>query len=90
MQCRKNMKTNDDDNNMMSSTTKDGSHLLKMKMTVSLSQTTPEYISKGVNHVAERGYHMRLQNNKHEMTHKKIKMKKIVLFPGARNFTRIA
>ena len=36
------MKTNDDDNNMMSSTTKDGSHLLKMKMTFSLSQTTPE------------------------------------------------
>ena len=46
MQCRKNMKTNDDDNNMMSSTTKDGSHLLKMKMTVSLSQTTPEDIGR--------------------------------------------
>ena len=36
------MKTNDDYNNMMSSTTKDDSPLLKMKLTFSLSQTTPE------------------------------------------------
>jgi len=31
--------------------------------------------TKGVNHVAERGYHIHLQNSTHEMTHKKIKMK---------------
>ena len=31
--------------------------------------------TKGVNHAIERGYHMRLQNNTHEMTHEKIKMK---------------
>ena len=40
---QKNMKTNDVDNNTMSSTTtKDDSHLLKMKMTFSRSQTTSE------------------------------------------------
>ena len=69
---QKNMKTNDDDNNTMSSTTKDDSDLFKMKMTFSRSQTTPA--DKG-RHVAERGYHMRLQNNTHDMTHKKIKIK---------------
>ena len=31
--------------------------------------------TKDVNHLAERGYHMHLQNNTHKMTHKKIKMK---------------
>ena len=30
---------------------------------------------KGVTQVAERVYHMRLQNNPHEMKHKNIKMK---------------
>ena len=63
------MKTNDDDNNMMSSTTKDGSHLLKM--TFSLSQTTPE--DKGRQ---SRGRKRASQNDTHEMTHKKIQIKK--------------
>ena len=36
------MKTNADDYNMMSSTTKDDSPLMKLKMTSSRSQTTPE------------------------------------------------
>ena len=39
----KNMKTNDDDKNMMSSTTKNDSPQLKMKMTFSRSKTTTEY-----------------------------------------------
>jgi len=66
------MKTNDDDNNMISSTTKDDSSLMKFKMTFPVLKLHPK--TKGVTHVAERGYHMRLQNNTHEMTHKNIKM----------------
>ena len=31
--------------------------------------------TKGITHVAERGHHMRLQNNTHKMTHTIIKMK---------------
>ena len=68
-----NMKTNDTDNNMMSSTTKDDSPLLKMKMIFSLSQTTPEYKrrqSRGRKRVSHA-----FVNNTHEMTPKKITMK---------------
>jgi len=66
------MKTNDD-NNMMSSTTKNDSPLLKMKMTFSHSRTTPEY--KGCQSHGRKRVSHAFKNNTHEITHKKITMK---------------
>ena len=82
------MKTNDVDNNTMSSTTtKDDSHLLKMKMTFSRSQTTSEDKGRQSRGKERVSHAFAKQYTRHDTQEDQ---NQTPLFPEASKFTRIA